>query len=474
MRKYINIGLAIVTVLFSACSDGVKYNADSINATAVQGVVVIPKTTTSLAISRVMKAPTNCENIPNGYQPLANAVLSYMDANGLEVTTSDKTDSCGAFSATIKQSAIKLGFSAPNYKKVTSNVDNFKDTADKKYAVVSTIPITSSYIISSLKLLDDGSVSFVVEDNVTKKALIGISSSAFSIKENNVSKTFSSIAYNSSISSKIETVLTIDASGSMSSKVLDSNGSFIIDSYGITVDRRDLTAIASYDYIKSLSSADKLAINIFDDTSHFYDDAYLDSMSLEQNSTSVDLNYAADGFETDRLKSEFVIDILNSNSSLHSGNGKQAIFDYSGNYPLYGGGTNIYDALYTSIEKLKDLNTSNNKYVVLMTDGANGSSTHDVNTTIDFAKANNVVVNTIGFIGATNSILEGIATQTGGSFYEATGLDVVDSFSAAQSSINYAYRGVYNTSTSKGDTVSLTVILNYAGVSTDKTLIETK
>jgi len=468
------LSLGVITLAITGCGEGIEYT----NKDSIQGVLVVPKTTTSLAPRRTQsRVASECENIPNGYKPLINAALSYIDEENNEIATSVETDICGVFHANINTGSSKVIFTSPSYRKILANVQQFKVKSNNKYTIASTIPLTSSYVISGFRLLNNASVSFTVEDNVTKKAVIGLPSSAFTITENNISKVFSSVSYNSLLSTNVntETVLTIDASGSMNLEITDSSGSTISDQYGKTVTRRDLTALASYDFITNLPSSDQLAINIFDGSIYFYDDSYLDDMNLsDSNNFSVDLNYANNGFESDRSKSEFVIDILNSNSSLHGGGGKSSVFDYSGTYPSYGGLTNIYDALYTSVEKLKDLNTLNNKYVVLMTDGNNTGSTHDMNTTINFARTNNVVVNTIGFIGAANSVLENIATQTGGSFYEASGLNIADAFSAAQSAINYSYNGVYNTSTTSGDAVNLTLHMNYSSLNVNKVLNVTK
>ncbi len=470
MIKSVSISL-LVASLFIACSDNVKYT----NSVSVSGVLIVPATTTSLSPSRNAPslAPSACSGIPNGYKPLANAVLSYAKANGGAVTTDVVTDVCGAFSALVAKSASKLSFAASGYKVVTTPVENFKADVAKKFRVASTILTSSSYEISSLKLNADGSLSFVVEDNITKKPVIGLSESAFSLTENTTPKTFSSVTYQSASSSTIETVLTIDASGSMSDIVKDANGSPITDSNSVQVSRRYLTALASYDYINNLSSGDSLAINIFDGTIYFYDAAYVNGLSLTSSGVPVDLNYSVNGFETDRNKSKFVIDIYNTQSTLHGGH-KQATYDYNGSFPSYGGGTNIYDALYTSIGKLKDLNTSNGKYVVLMTDGANGGSTKTAQQAIDYANSIGATVNTIGFIGATNSVLKDIASQTGGSFYEASGLNVADAFSAAQAAVNYAYKGVYNSSTAVGNKVNITLTFNHFGIQVSKDLNTTK
>jgi len=474
-------------LLLSACSGDKNSSSGSSTPSeeptvvedSVRGVVVVPVQTTTLSpkLSPARAAGTGnaCVNIPNGYAALANATITYIDASGKETTTSISTDNCGAFGVSPDDTIVKLSFAAPGYRAVTTDVSVFK-VGNAKYQVVSTIPTTSSYIISGLTLNSDGSLSFVVEDNVTNKAVIGIPENAFSLTENGVAKTFSSVTYRSSASASKETVLTIDASGSMSSNyVYETNGSNIVDQYGKRMNRRDLTALASYDFISNYPSTDQLAVTIFDSSIYFYDNTYLNSMSIaNQNGDSVDLGYSADGFETDRKKSEFIIDIYNQNSSINSGTGKIAAFDYTGFFPSYGGGTAVYNALYTSVEKLVELNSSNSQFVILMTDGDSFDDTITVQDAIDYAKQNGVITNTIGFSGGNSIVLQDIATQTGGTFYEANGLDIADAFSAAQSAIDYAYKGVYNTATTTGDAVDINLTLNHTGLTVSKTLLTTK
>jgi len=457
-------------LLLAACSS----DEDPVDP-SISGVVVVPVQTTKLSPRRASTTGADaCKNIPNGYAALANASIAYIDASGSEATTTLSTDACGAFHVN-PGGAAKLSFQAPGYRAVTTDVNVFR-TANSKYQVVSTIPTTSSYVISGLSLNVDGSVSFVVEDNVTNKAVIGIPESAFSITENGITKQFSSIKYRSASSANKDTVLTIDASGSMGATVHDGNGNSIIDQYGKTVDRRDLTALASYDFISSLANNDRLAITIFSSSVYFFDDDYLDTHATmyNQNGNPVDLGYSKNGFEKDRLKSEFVIDIYNTNSSLHGGSGKQAAFDFTGSFPYLSGSTAVYDALYTSVEKLEALKSPNSQFVILMTDGGDNSSSHTYQQAISYARQNNVITNTIGFIGGNNVILQEIATQTGGTFYEATGLNIADAFSAAQSAIDYAYTGIYNSATRTGDFVDLNLTLTHTGLTVSQTLATTK
>ncbi len=467
-RNVLSVAAASVVIMGAVgCSksgsggDGSSNGDDS----TISGVVVIPFSTSSLSPRRAQAraAGDTCEDVPNGYAPLKNASVTYIDAAGVETKTAITTDTCGAFEAKPSSNIEELSFEAPGYREVVTSVDVFK-AKDSKYQIVSTIPTTSSYVISGLTLNADGSLTFVVEDNVTKHAVIGIPEDAFSITENGVDKTFSSITYRAAATLSSETVLTLDASGSMGGYIQDENGTYIKDKNGSNVSRRDLTSLASYDYISSLSTDAKLAITIFDGSVYFYDDTYIDGFSLtDDKGDAVDLKYAADGFEKDRQKSEFVIDVFNHKSSLWGGT-KQAAFNYSGTFPSYGGSTAVYEALYKSVDKLDDLNSSNGQYVVLMTDGGDNSSSHTYQEAIDHAKASNVIVNTIGFIGGNNTILEEIANQTGGTFYKATGLDIADAFSAAKAAIDYAYKGVYNTSTASGETVDINLTLTHTGL----------
>ncbi len=86
------------------------------------------------------------------------------------------------------------------------------------------------------------------------------------------------------------------------------------------------------------------------------------------------------------------------------------------------GGTNIDRAINTSIDELLSAyaNENNEKIIILLTDG---SGTY-YNSTTQRAIENNITIYTIGLgYGVNNTLLENIAADTGGKYYQAAGSD---------------------------------------------------
>jgi Ca-activated chloride channel homolog len=84
------------------------------------------------------------------------------------------------------------------------------------------------------------------------------------------------------------------------------------------------------------------------------------------------------------------------------------------------GGTSLYDAIHYSLERIKD--QPGRKALVVFTDGADTTSTLSDREVVDYARAVEATVYTIGFhgsgpFGAPRGFLRKIATETGGQFF---------------------------------------------------------
>ena len=88
-------------------------------------------------------------------------------------------------------------------------------------------------------------------------------------------------------------------------------------------------------------------------------------------------------------------------------------------YPYKGGSTAFYDGVYQALSGTAL--QSGRKAVVAMTDGEDNSSGHSQAEVIAYAKSLGIPVFTIGFGSFDKTVLEAIATQTGGAFYDAAG-----------------------------------------------------
>jgi VWFA-related protein len=85
------------------------------------------------------------------------------------------------------------------------------------------------------------------------------------------------------------------------------------------------------------------------------------------------------------------------------------------------GGTSLYDAIHYSLERIKD--QPGRKAVIVFSDGADNSSTMQDREVVDYARAVEATVYSIGFTGSgfmassPRGFLRKIATETGGQFF---------------------------------------------------------
>ena len=86
----------------------------------------------------------------------------------------------------------------------------------------------------------------------------------------------------------------------------------------------------------------------------------------------------------------------------------------------FGGNTALYDAIYKGIAEItKKTSGKKKKAIIVITDGYENSSYAYLNELILYALDNQVQIHTIGFGASVNKpVLQAIAYQTGGSFYE--------------------------------------------------------
>lgn len=97
------------------------------------------------------------------------------------------------------------------------------------------------------------------------------------------------------------------------------------------------------------------------------------------------------------------------------------------------GGTSFCAALGTAIEQIESAkiitNGANKNRIILLSDGDDNDSASARNAVVQICKAKHIEVYTVGFGSANDSILQGIADETGGKYYKAyDAKDIVDIF----------------------------------------------
>ncbi|MBO8167544.1 MAG: VWA domain-containing protein [Kosmotoga sp.] len=87
------------------------------------------------------------------------------------------------------------------------------------------------------------------------------------------------------------------------------------------------------------------------------------------------------------------------------------------------GATALYDGLYYSAKRMDSANSSNRKYIVLLTDGWENASIHTKSEAISACTSRNITVFTIGYAPSQNdveeSFLKDVANATGGKYFYA-------------------------------------------------------
>jgi len=98
---------------------------------------------------------------------------------------------------------------------------------------------------------------------------------------------------------------------------------------------------------------------------------------------------------------------------------KDKLKNMNGKFITNSAGTNISNALISGISEFK--NDSDNKYIVILTDGEDSSLSSKTNKIIEQASSNNVKICSIGFgSGAYNTQLSNISNSTGCKFYSSS------------------------------------------------------
>jgi VWFA-related protein len=133
--------------------------------------------------------------------------------------------------------------------------------------------------------------------------------------------------------------------------------------------------------------------------------------------------------------------------------------------PLYPrSGTALYDALDNSIRSLSSRSNLRHHVIVAVSDGQDDLSAKSIDDVIASAVYNNVQVFTIGIGIPDNTVMQQLATETGGQYFYNPGADDLDAIYLTISEIlSNEYTIEYTTSSVAGDTISLKVAVDDGG-----------
>jgi len=126
-------------------------------------------------------------------------------------------------------------------------------------------------------------------------------------------------------------------------------------------------------------------------------------------------------------------------------------------------GTHLYDAI---LESLNDISLQSNPRlaIVAVSDGDDDLSTSTINDVTAAAAFNEVQIFTIGIGVVDNVTLQQLATETGGQFFfDPTASDLEAVYSTISEILSNDYTMEFTTSSTPGDTISLTVVVDDNG-----------
>lgn len=415
---------------------------------------------TATATAKVMAAPSAtgnsvCFGVPDGYTPLDNASITQSDAFNQPVQGVAQADSCGFFVMPTAATVAQLNIAAPGYRPISVPVNVFQDPDQNGLPdPLTLIPTTSSYQLAGLRLnTGSGQLYFNVSDSATGKAVLGISGSQVSVRNNGALAPVSAVGYGAFISQTPASVaLVLDASGSMSGTPLQ------------------VAAAAARLFVSRKGSTDELSLTLFDDSVIFMNQANTNAMVTRSRLQFTDgsgnplsLVAPVNGYTTNPQFAEQILKLYDDRSDAWSRSTPDPFFRIRGSYP-FGGYTALYSASVTAIDSLAQ--SPNRRYAVVMTDGYdNGSFPNTVDTAINKAKAHNVATYTVA---AGNSVdefaLKRMALETGGTYTKVSDMTQVvrlsSVFDAIRTSIAFDYAAVLATPPVPG---SLTLSVNLGG-----------
>jgi hypothetical protein len=435
------LAAALVAV---ACGGGNNVASDA--TTNYSGTVIVPDSLTGsseLVLSgqadaaRAIKSE-QCPKVPDGYQPAVSAPVELRDDAGA-VVESATTDECGFFSVN-SVSQISVIEAAPvGYQSVNLN----PSTAD---AVVSALPTGATIEIAALIPQDGNKVSVLIVDSATKKAVIGLPNSAYTVSGDGTDVAVTDVSDQGVILGSTEpfsTAVILDSSGSMTSCAANCLSS----DTGPRLNRFQMVSRASHEFVSGKKPIDEVAISYFSTDLFNFKDGDIPVPLFDAAGTAVDFTFSPSGFTDQTGPLHFFSDLYNRESSFYSSTDGDALnaetvqlgIRPQGSY-RFSGGTALYNSVVDAVGRVSG-RSSQRKIVLALTDGANNRGTETIDTAISTAVAAGTPVYTIGFglnpDSSAATSLRRVAEETGASTTIVNGTDLVGLFVGLQTAIRF-------------------------------------
>lgn len=424
-------------------------------------------------------ATATCPSVPISYTPIANATISFMDEDSNLLGVTLTTDQCGDFSGTVPGEVVYASTTATGYRGVTVPVDAFQqgDNQDDEDNVLSVLPdvTDAGYRIASLQWSGE-KLYFTVTDTLTGKAVLGIPDSAVSyVIAGGSSSAFADLSYAASQGDQGEAsvALALDGSSSMYASVYDPvTGQPVTDANGNTMSMLRMSALASHTFLDGKRASDEVGFVGFDHDVTWIDKAFFDAQNITSGGAPYTVTYPASGFSTNADTLRLAVDYYNISSQIWNDTNPDPVHapqpaDLSA-YPYpWGGSTAAYKAAQEALTQLESRPNAR-KIGVLLSDGYDNASGINATQLAAAYQAANIPLWTVSFgSGADETVLQQLATDTGGNFIDSTDTSkLAADFAAIQTGIVFQYigdLGLADFDAVRGQNLSLT--LDYGGLS---------
>ena len=137
--------------------------------------------------------------------------------------------------------------------------------------------------------------------------------------------------------------------------------------------------------------------------------------------------------------------------------GKTALNNYI-NAPYTGDGTNLYDAVIQSINRAAEPGFTPKRAVIVLSDGVDNFSTNTLEQVIAYANLKEIPVFTVYFVDVSYQggnygkpeIMQRLANETGGQYYNVITSDIASIFQQISNILSNKYTLTYTPSTCSG------------------------
>ena len=387
-----------------------------------------------------------CPSVPEGYDPAAGARVEFVAASGLTVAEG-ATDACGSLPTPGVQAAVAVRVTPIGHQTLT--VATHRAVAG---TVASALPVGAKLEIAALQASTSRSLTALVVDSVTKKAVLGLAPEVFSATAGGMSLGIARVSDQNvgAITEPYSTVLVMDGSGSMSMCAANCPGDPGHERSRPSFNRLQLAARAAHRFLDGKKSADEVAMVVFDNQADWLSDAFFANRFRNAAGATVGHAFSPDGFTQDAGGLRLVVDYYNDHSAFWrtGGDALHPITAGSGLRPIaanpWSGSTALFTAAKLGIDRVA-VRPFARKIVIAMTDGQNNAGRETLASATAAARGAGVPVYTIGFGLDPNSSseraaigeLQRLAADTGADSTVVNGTDIVGLFAGLQTAIRF-------------------------------------